>query len=245
MRPIKVFLLVAITQISFLTVSIGQQIETLVLEIVGEDVKMTFKITPEHSERERYDVLIYSSHDNYTSPLNTKVSDVIPNQRTTVVFPILESIGYFQGEVQFKLVANSTYFPVRLSKSTTRKFRKNKEFQIVWEDYNELGSYQIDLYQNDSLMITLAKDFIGNDFSGKFPKGVKPGKYTLVVSPSDDIALRSDDYRVSVTRNITTIVALSAVLVGTTGYFILQGEGGSGGDSSGGDSLPDPPGSPN
>lgn len=219
--------------------SIAQKIELQDLKMEGEEVQLTFTIVPDHSLRERYDVNIYASHNEYSQPLNVPIRNVVPNERMTINFSIVETIGYYQGELQFKLEAEATHFPVKVLSNTSKKLRKNKSYEVNWMDHNELGKYDIHLYHQDTVIL-LALSVAGDGFSGKLPKTIGPGNYQLVVSPSDNPDLASDDFPVAIKRNMKTFLALSAVLAGGTGFILLN----SGGESGGGQ-LPDPPGTPN
>ncbi len=219
----------------------AQEIETRDFKVMGEEIQLSFVVEPDHSIRERYNVTIYASHDDYSEPLALDIHDVVPNELTTVSFSIVEKIGYYQGQLQFKLEAEASVFPVEILNRSTKKFRKNKKYEVHWEDQNDSGEYDIKLYHKDTI-IALAETVVGHTYSGQFPKTIDPGKFSIVVSPSNNPHLASDEFPITIRRNITTVVVLVAVLVGGTGYLILNN---SGGEGPGGAELPDPPGTPN
>jgi hypothetical protein len=211
--------------------------------IVDEAGIITFdlSILPAASDRERYDVNLYASADNYQEAVE-QLKGIRVNEKQVIRINGSEKLGEYEGSLTFKATAVASVFPVQMDESGKKKFTKGKKVNLTWTDYHDVGSYTIELYQGVILKETLARNYQGTTFTQKLPKDLEKGNYQLKVTPAGRQELSSEAYPVVVAAGLSPLLIGGGVLV--VGGGILAATGGGGESVSGTDELPDPPGPP-
>ncbi len=212
-------------------------VSNLSLSESGE-VSFNFQISAKSSAREVYDIIIYSSKDNYTNPLDVQLNSLSPQVDYSVKFDGLEKIGPFDGVLQFKLKAVATLFPVRVEEMENTKLKRGKSVLVSWNDYHESGWYNVDLYQNGEVKANLISNHRGLSYESELPKDLEKGGYEIRVVPSNDERLQSDGYPIVIKGASKALFILGPLVAAGGGFMILNG------GESGEAQLPNSPGPP-
>jgi len=223
--------------------SFAQDIEIQNLRATREgQIAFDYTIAKGHSDRERYDVQIFTSADNYAKPLAIQISDIPPEQNQKVSFRGADHFpqGY-SGSVRIRLVAEATLYPVQIT-NYSKKIKMGATMNISWQDAGNNSNYDVVLKQAGKSN-TLANGVSGTSYSGTLPADLGKGSYQLLIIPSGDQQSTSDQMSVSITGKMGLgIKVLGALALGGVG--ILASAGGGGGEGTGSASLPGPPDTP-
>lgn len=227
--------------------AVGQQIKINNFQVAQNGtVNVDFTINPSHSDREVYDVLFYSSIDNFNRPIAYKVENVKTGVSRNTSFSGSEQFGGFTGQFQLKLVAQASTFPIRIT-PIDKGLKIGKTNNISWMDYHDSGPYDVSLYQGQQLKSKLATGLTSTRYSGQIPKSLEKGDYSILITPSDNDLL-SDRYPVTLKKAISPLVFVGAAALAGGGAFLAGSGGGDpvtpGGGGPTADGLPDPPGPP-
>lgn len=225
----------------------GQQIKINNYQVAPNGtVNVDFTVEQSHSSREIYDVLFYSSIDNFNQPIAFKVENVKPGESKRASFSGSEQFGGYNGTFQLKLVAQASTFPIKIA-PLDKGLKIGKTNSISWMDYHDSGPYDVSLFQGRQLKSKLATGLTSTRFTGEIPKSLEKGDYTIQITPSSERYL-SELYPVSLKKAINPLIFVGIAVVGGGGAFLAGSGGGDPGPGGGGgtttDGLPDPPGPP-
>jgi len=143
-----------------------------------------------------YTVNLYSSADNYTSPLQKVTGDigleVKPGVNRKIIWSAKEELGSsFTGDVGLE-VRGKVYIPfVKLDGfDDYKKFKRNRNYTITWTGGRGNSVLNFDLYRGETLIKAYPNIANVGYHTLKF-QGIKPGKnYRLKISDSknkDDV----------------------------------------------------------
>ena len=210
-------------------------------------INVDFTIDQSHSSREVYDVLFYSSIDNFNRPIAYKIENVKPGVSKKASFSGSEQFGGHDGSFQLKLVAQASTFPIKIM-PIDKGLKIGKSNSISWTDYHESGPYDVSLFQGRQLKSKLATGVTSTRFTGVIPKSLEKGDYSILITPSDEEYL-SERFPVTLRKGVSPLIFVGIAVVGGGGAFLAGGggdvtppSGGGGGTDT--DALPDPPGPP-
>lgn len=199
--------------------------QTLVVSelLISDDGIVSFScmVSAHHSDREEYEISVYSSADNFEKELPVDINSVRPGVTLPVSFDGNQVIGDFDGFIEFDIQLSATTFPVQIT-STNKKMKKGKEVTISWQDFHESGWYDIEIYQNDFLFNKLIANHRGTSFTTTLPKKMPKGEYELRVTPTNQQELFSEDYSVSIkSGKVGLIIGAGGALAGVVGALII------------------------
>lgn len=195
------------------------------VELAGSDVLLYYNLIDSSANR-TYTVGLYTSTDNFNSPL-TKVSgdvglEVKPGIGRKILWKASEELTEtFTGDVALE-VRGKIYIPfIKLDGFNDYKnFKRNKIFKITWTGGRGNNVLSFDLYRGNKKITTYPNIANVGEYKMKF-EGVRPGKnYILKISDSknkDDVVV-TDSFRIK--RKTPLIVKLIPLAVG--GYFIAK-----------------------
>ncbi len=220
------------------SMSFGQSISVDNLTVSeGGMISFSYTVNPKFSDRESYQLQVFSSTDNFTKALPLNLPAVKAGELRTASFSGPQVLGSYEGSMQLKFRAVATAFPVQIT-TTAKKFKKGKNITVSWEDFHDSGFYDIELYQNGYITKSLAKSHRGTSITTTLPKNLEKGTYEVRVTPSNREELYSEDYSVAIGGGGKGIFFIAGgALAAGAGVFVL---GGGGGDTSP-SGLPDPP----
>ncbi len=209
-------------------------------------INVDFTIDQSHSSRELYDVLFYSSIDDFRNPIRFKAENVRPGVSKKVSFSGSEQFGGYSGQFQLKLIAQASTFPIKLM-PLEKGLKIGKSNTISWVDYHDSGPYDISLYQGTQLKSKLASGLSTTRYTGQVPKSLEKGSYSILITPSNDKYL-SERYPVTLKKGVSPLIFVGVAALAGGGAVLAGGSGGDpgtpGGGGTDGDGLPDPPGPP-
>jgi hypothetical protein len=136
MRLFKIFLSVGVIQICLSTASVGQSLQMDEIAFTRNSVVIRYKLLD--PKNRPFSVFLYSSLDNFSTPLKRVSGDVgrgvIPGTGKKIIWDIDKEYGDFAGDITFRI--SST---VDESFQVTRVFKKGKTYQIDWNPVSNLG----------------------------------------------------------------------------------------------------------
>ncbi|MFT5954811.1 MAG: hypothetical protein ACI8QD_001661 [Cyclobacteriaceae bacterium] len=268
MRKLSYFLsLVSLLILFSITKSYAQSVSSVEVSIVEDDLHVTYNMSG-LSTGQKFNVEIYSSLDNYTSPLSDDRitgdlgSDIIlEGGNLIVIADPLESLGAITGDLNFKIRANLIYNPVNVIEPVAYfKQKRLKDFNVVWS--GGLGGEQVkfDIYKDNQLIQDNVFTTVNNRSAEfKMPKLALGAGYTMMMefeSLNQEVAI--PDFEIkrksSIFSKVFKIVLLAAAvdfaLYASSGEMVPE-------DQVGGfvfkifdplgiidNSLPEPPGTP-
>lgn len=205
-------------------------------------ISFDYQINPHHSDREVYKLELYSSVDQFRTPLKVDLAPAPVGRTNKASFNGPAVIGNYSGDIQFKFKVTAVEFPVEIT-STPSKFKSGKTITVSWTDFHDSGWYDVELYKNGSLVQALAGSHRGTTFSTQLPKKMEKGTYQIRVTPSNEKKLYSEDYSVAIGGGSPVLMIVGGAAAGA-GVFVLTAGGGDsapGGGGTGSTGLPDPP----
>ena len=216
----------------------AQRLENIHAEAIngGEQVTITYDLTAASSSQ-KYKVAVYSSHNNYASPLTQisgDVNDVTPGTGKRIIWNARVEMVEYSGDVTFELRADPV--AMALTVKTPTSVKKGKSATINYEGVAAGENVKLELIKSGVVV-----NQVGNTSD--------PSKYTWTV-PAD--IEKASDYQIRLTAGNRTATSGSfpikaktkpifyiipaAVVVGLV--VILATKGGGGKKSK---DLPSPP----
>jgi hypothetical protein len=181
---------------------------------------------------QRYEFYLYSSHNNYQSPLQKVTGDVGPGIRPgsgkIMYWDAKQELGNFKGNLNLK-IKGDTYVPIVEFQNfaSGQTPRKGKTMDIEWstecEDINEI---QIEILCGDDIVATCTAPNDGS-YTWSIPKKIKKGKAYRVKISEIDNQLRCESSQEFQIKSKTptwikvvpaaAVVGTAAILLGTNG----------------------------
>jgi hypothetical protein len=189
---IKKRVIVGLVSILAFGVTYAQQIKMTSIELDEGDVYINYSLSDENPDR-KYTLRLYSSLDNYISPLEQVEGDIgvdIPQgQNRRIVWHAKEELGdFFSDKVALEL-KGSVYIPfVSLNEFEENKIvKRTQSFQVNWAGGRGDNVLLFELYKGDKKVhVFEEKPNVGNT-SLTIPRKVKPGKgYRLKISDQNN-----------------------------------------------------------
>jgi hypothetical protein len=231
-RPIVLFVLAAFV----VGLSQAQEFTIKRVELAGDKVNLYYDLIDSVKSR-TYTIDLYSSKDNFISKLE-KVSgdlglEVKPGGNHKIVWNAKEELGsLFSGKIGLE-VRGRVYIPFVRLEGLKVKYKKGKEFPMIWTGGTQQNILNFDLYKGDELEYSFANIANVGQTTFKFPKSVKPAKnYYFKVSDTrnkDQIVITSS---FKIKRKVP--LWLFVIPVGSAAYLVLTAPG------SGSADMPDP-----
>jgi hypothetical protein len=221
----------------------GQSLQNIRASVQDGKAKITYDLTGNGDTNQVYSISIYSSHNNYTSPLTRVTGDIGKNVFAGVdkiiVWNIIEELEAYKGEVTFKVKGEMIIAPLTfktpMQGSTVRRGKKTK---VLWNGGRKDQSIKLELYEKNILVKTLNEEKNKGAYEWQLPKDFKRGNYTMKLSGGSE-TIQSEEFKVK--ARIPLVVKVLPVLLigGAVSFFALGDEGG---EKSANDNLPAAPG---
>jgi hypothetical protein len=239
------FLLLGLFMCLFATVATAQKIIIQWVEIAGDKIIVHYDLDDTNAQHE-YSINLLSSKDNFASALTKVTGDVgneiKPGTNKKIIWDITKELGNYKGDIELEIKAKF-YLPfLKLTDfDTNKKYKRGKNYPLVWTSGNMSGQIDIELYNGQNRVHRESN--VGN--SGKYdfiiPGSVKPGKdYRLKFTNTKN----RDDVIYSGTFQIAAKIPMALKIGGLAvvgGAAALLGGGGGGGGGGGVSGLPAPP----
>ena len=223
-------------------VSFTQSLENIRSVIRNNIIEIRYDLVEDQVSEARYEIYVYSSHNQFTSPLEKVTGDVGKDISTgldkLIIWDPKSELSGFQGEISFQVVLNIFIPYVSFINPIDGSSIKRGNTNIIkWRGGNANDKLQLELYQNNTRIRVLQSiDNIG-EFNWAVPKDIKPGKdYQLKATSitNSDFSSFSKSFEIKRKVPLMFIIAPAAVVVGVV--ILLWPEG-----TPENQSIPDPP----
>lgn len=216
----------------------SQRIEHLTTVLAGEHIEITFDLIDEEGGL-TFDLQLFSSHDNYTSPLQYVSGDigeeVSPGTGKKIIWEAKTELGEYKGEIYLEIRGIVTPPFVRiLTPNAGDKIKPGKTMEIRW-DSEVSGNIGIDLYRNGQRVSAVTNTTNSGKYSWKLSKKTAKGEGYYLIFTSDakpGKTVKSAQFVVAKGMPVWLVLAGIAVVGGVAGVIM------SGGDDGG--TTPDP-----
>ena len=182
--------LVLIFTLGFLS-SYGQTLENVKTSFDGERMVITYDLN--HTDAsQKFKVTLYSSHDNYRSPLSSITGDlgenVTPGKAKRVVWDAKSSLSAdFDADVSVKIkaakvvAAVAPLVPLVFKPLDVGVYKRGRTVELRWVGGSPNDKLNVELYRNNVAQLRIAEKIDNTQsFTWKMPKGQKAGKDYLV-----------------------------------------------------------------
>lgn len=223
MRLIASFTLTALVSCNSI---IGQNIINVIPRLDGEKIIISYNLQGDQNELFRIE--IYSSHNNYSSPLK-EVSgdmgdDIAPGTNKTILWDAKSVLGNFRGDLDFEI--RGFIMPPFLeftNPSVGGSLKRGKTNQVSWK-LNQTGSQlKFELHQNGSLHTDLGNIQNTGTWSWFVPKKTKPGKNFQIIAISGPKQVSSTSFRISPKIPLVVKILPLAVIGGLVAVIVSGG----------------------
>ena len=224
-------------------VSYAQALKNIKAQAEGDLVIITYDLeAPDNNQK--FNVELYSSHDNYRNPLRYLQGDygdnVLPGKNKRIEWNAKSELNSYQGNVTFEVRATMAMPALRFTNPAAgTKFKRGKAYTIAWEGSGVNENSKVQLYNNGAVSQTIGQAGNERRVTWVVPDGMALGKnYSIrLVNGTDEIA-SSPEFAIG--RKIPLGLKIVPVIaVGAVAYLIL------GNSTIENEPLPEPPGAPN
>lgn len=211
--------------------SFGQSVEIDFVEFQGNNIVVHYNLDDGANSNRQFLVQLYSSQDNFTTPL-TRVSgdfgtEVSAGFGKKIVWDVTQELGSFKGDIALE-VRGRVYVPFVKIKEITegQVFKKGRNYPLNWTSGNLSGTVNIELFNADGERLW-GENNVAN--VGKFdwfiPGNIKKGndyrlKFTNTRDRNDVVYSPSFVIRPKVPLLVK--VAAATLVLGASGILINQ-----------------------
>ena len=208
--------------------SIAQEFVIKKLEVDGENINIYYDLIDTTFNR-TYTVNLYSSRDNFISPLS-KVSgdfglEVKPGGNRKIIWNAKQELGEYEGKVGFE-IKGKAYVPfIRFKGFKDQHVRKRGvKFDMLWTGGRANSLLNFELYRDGKFVAAPNTNVAAS--VGKveimIPKSVKPGnnyQFKIIDSKNRDDVVFTEKFRVK--AKVPAFLKIGAVaFVGAAVYFL-------------------------
>jgi hypothetical protein len=208
-------------------------------QIEMEGVKLNiYYVLQDTDETNKYIIKLFSSRDNYSTPLKSVSGDVgvaiIPGNNKKIVFDISKEFGDdFEDRISFQ-IRGSFYVPFIKLNGSYAKLKRDKSYELTWTGGTEKEILNIELLSGDKKILDFPSFSNEQMYNLKLPASLKVGKpYRLRIYDTNngDRVVFTNEFLVQ--RKIPLVVkALPIMALGSIFFFVSR--------SSTSNHLPDP-----
>lgn len=222
-----------------LTTSVSAQKFTIKrVEVAGDVVNLYYDLVDTIASR-TYTISVFSSRDNYISPL-TKVTgdqglEVKPGGNKKITWKAKEELGAdFEGKVGLE-VRGRLYIPFVRLDGLNKTFKRTRPTEITWTGGTQQNILNFDLYKGDEKITSFPNIANVGHYTMTIPMSVKPGKgyrFKITDSKNKDQIVYSQPFAVQ-SKVPLVLKVIPVALVGAGIYLIIS-------KNKGRENIPDP-----
>lgn len=218
-----ILMLSGITQLSAQNIVINK------VEVAGDKVNLYYELTDNETAR-TYTISLFSSVDNYVSPLEKVIGDagleIKPGANKKITWSSREELGVtYEGEVALE-IRGRVYIPFVRLDGLQKDFKRGKDHEITWTGGTQQNILNFDLYKGDHKVTSFPNIANVGHYTLAMPLSIKPGKgYRFKISDSKnkDQIVYSPEFAIK--PKISTLLKIgSVVAVGGIAYMLLPGK---------------------
>ena len=212
---------------------LAQNITNVRAEMEGDIVRIRYDLVAPDDDQ-LFTVEVYSSHDNFSEPLEYVRGDVgkgiKPGTGYEIIWQAQEELVDFRGEITFEIWATVIGGYYRITNPTSSSsFKPGKQMSINWVGGSSNEKVQIDLMRMGSKVVTINNNMNNQgSFVWTIPKNIKAGRgYQIEITNLDDPDKTgtSKAFKIKKFPMIVVIIAGAAVLGGAAA-LLLSGDDG-------------------
>ena len=203
----------------------AQQLEINTVKVENDGfIHISGHFSQKHSQREAYDFFVYTSVDNYKTPLDIPQSTFTIQQdnRFSVRFDGGQVLQGIQGEIKFKIEARASKFPVEIIPLKKNTVARGNALEIGWNDYHDHEDYQLILKDMEDYSDTISQNVAEERYQWYSQKAMKPGKYQLIVLPQGNTELASEPVEVKIKRRLPWGIKVIGFIGLGIAYYLIQ-----------------------
>jgi hypothetical protein len=156
------------------------------VEVAGNDINLYYNLLDSVAHR-TYTITLYSSKDNFISPLEKVFGDVDlevkPGENKKITWHAKEELGAdFDGKVSLE-VRGRRYIPFVRLDGNYHTMKRLKNYQFTWTGGTEQNILNFDLYRNGSKVTSFPNIANVGHHTIQLPQDIKSGKgYTFKIT---------------------------------------------------------------
>ncbi|MCI0751544.1 MAG: hypothetical protein L0Y35_06885 [Flammeovirgaceae bacterium] len=196
----------------------AQQLENVRAQMVGDKVLITYDIN-QPRQGQKFIVLAYGSHNNFTTPLSLVSGDVgagkelQPGTGLRIEWDIRDELREFTGDITFELQATvvSALFIER--PSSKNGIRRGKKTRITWRGGKPNQTLAVELIKGGAIVNQLSSTQNNGTMEWAVPKEIELGKDYQIHLNSPSGSVSSESF--SIKRKIPlALKALPILIIG-------------------------------
>ncbi len=173
----------------------AQQVNNIIAEKDGDYVKITYDLSA-GSPSEMFEVQLYGSHNNFTTPLRSVSGDIgkniKPGEDKIIIWRPMEELTTFTGEIIFEIRATllTGYYQVT-NPTSASKFKKKRVVPVKWKGGQSDEEVTLEVVKFGSPVLLIAEKLSNSgSYNWTIPKDFDKGAgYQVKVTNSADQAL--------------------------------------------------------
>ena len=169
----------------------AQQVSNVNARLSGENVIITYDLVGA-KVGQKFRIELYSSHDNYQSPLKEVSGDVGENQLggsgKQITWRAKQELHVFSGNVTFEVRSTITFSPIQITSPTSSSsFKTGSSLPVKWSGGMPNSTLQLELLKSNSLSRTIGTTANTGLYTWPIPKDLEKGSdFSLkMYDPSD------------------------------------------------------------
>ena len=206
--------------------SYGQTLENVNASFDGEKMLITYDLGFTDANQ-KFKVALYSSHDNYTTPLAFSAGDlgenVMPGKAKRIEWEVKNSLpADFDSDITLKVKASKVRAPVAklvINPLSKGAYKKGQTVDLQWQGGRPTDKINIELYKDNDLQNKLAENVSNNQsYKWAVPKALKGKGYSIHISTATDQS-NSQSFTIKPKMPILLIIAPVVVLGGAIAFL--------------------------
>ena len=231
-----IFCLVLIAISNFTT---AQKIVNLRAEAQGDKIVVTYDLIGIPDDR--YDVDLFSSHNNFAAPLRQVKGDVGKNLQggaaKRIEWDAKLELGDFKGQLTFEV--HATVMAPLAFVSMASSVKRGTVLGLTWRGGDKSNDVKIELMKGGQTLNTLTTTHNSGSFSWDIPPHLKPGEdYQLRMTNGKEMATSSD---FTIRRKIPLVFKAAAPAILLVAVILINGSSKAAGTIADPPVLPVPP----
>ena len=224
------------------TLSKGQELDSISMSLENGKVVVRYDFL-EGDEGVDYELYLYSSHDNYTKPLQYTTGDVgkniKPGKGKVIIWDAQKELGNFKGDLNLK-IKGSKYIPFVEFENIheNQKIKRGEPFELLWTTNTKTDKVLLKILRYGVPVTEPVAIKNNGRYSWNVPSDIRPGKgYTFQVHDAENQLRKETSNQFTVRRKVPLAYKIvPAAVVAGVGVLLLN--------INKDDGIPDPPGAP-
>lgn len=180
---------------------------------------------------QKYAFDLYSSHNNYITPLRRVVGDIGKNidlgTDKKIEWDAAGELGAFKGDITFKVRGEPIAMAFSFKTPAEGGFvRRGKTTVVQWDGGKQDQNVQLELFEGSERIQSFAETKNNGSYTWELPKDMKMGSYTLKLKAGQET---TQSGAFTVKSKIPMLLKLAPILVLAGVAAALSGGGGGGG----------------